>query len=186
MKKQFTLIGAVLGAASLSAFAQGQFNFSNYVPTAGINAPDHETDGTTGLGSGYKADYYWASGTVSDPAQLVNDGLGSSAVTYSGSGYFLGGTQTLNGQTGTITLQVRAWRASDGATWAAASATSGAHVGSGNLITFQLGNVGSPPTSPANLAGLQSFNLAVVGPEPATMALGLMGAGALFLRRRKV
>lgn len=187
MKKQLTLICALLGAASLSAFAQGQFNFSNFVTPAGINAPDFETDGTTKLSSSYKVDYFWVAGTTSDPNALVNDGLGSSAINYSGSGYFLGGTQTLNGQNGVISLQVRAWRASDGATWAIASSTPGAHVGSANVLSFQLGNEGSPATAPANLVGIQSFNLGIVGgPEPATIALGLMGAGALFIRRRKV
>lgn len=170
---------------SLGANAQGFFNFAN--GAAGINggpsvnAPDYETDGTTKLsGSAYKADYYWGPAGVSDASQLVS---GGQAVSYSGNGIFLGGTQTIANQTGTVTLQVRAWRASDGATYAAAAATPGAHIGAGNLIQLALSNGANAPQP---MVGLQSFNLSTVNtPEPATIALGLMGAGALFIRRRK-
>ncbi|MGZ4961475.1 MAG: PEP-CTERM sorting domain-containing protein [Limisphaerales bacterium] len=177
MKKQLAII-LTLAAVAVSANAQGFFNFAN--GASGVNAPVKETDGTTLLSGGgaYKADYYWGAAGVSDPTTLVS---GGQAVSFSGNGIFLGGTQIISGQTGTVTLQVRAWRASDGATWAAAQVP-GAHAGQGNLIQVALGT--GAATVP-NMVGLQGFNLQVVGPEPATMALALMGAGALFIRRRK-
>jgi len=176
--KKYILILAAVSLVAVGAKAQGQFNFANF--SAGVNAPIKETDGTTLLaGSAYKADYYWGAAGVSDPTALT-PGLGA-GVNFSGSGYFLGGNQAISGQSGTVTLQVRAWRASDGATWAIANATPNSHVGQGNLIQVALAT--GAQTVP-NMVGLQGFNL-TSGPEPATMALGLIGAGALFIRRRK-
>jgi hypothetical protein len=43
---------------------------------------------------------------------------------------------------------------------------------------------GGQPVTPANLQGLTSFNIAPV-PEPGVIALGVLGLGALLLRRRK-
>ena len=176
MKKQLAII-LTLAAVAVSANAQGFFNFAN--GASGVNAPVKESDGTTLLNNTYKADYYYGAAGVVDPNALVS---GGQAVSFSGNGIFLGGTQIISGQSGTVTLQVRAWRASDGASWAAAQVP-GAHVGQGNLIQVALGT--GAATVP-NMVGLQGFNLTVVPvPEPATIALGLMGAGALFIRRRK-
>jgi len=87
------------------------------------------------------------------------------------------------------TFQLRAWDNHSGAitTWAAAMADPTVARGSSALFTpaFQLG--GPTPTgvvTPPGLAGLTSFNLAVV-PEPGVIALGVLGLGALLLRRRK-
>jgi len=52
---------------------------------------------------------------------------------------------------------------------------------------FPLGGTpagGGTPITPPNLAGLNSFNIAPV-PEPGVIALGVLGLGALLLRRRK-
>ncbi len=174
MKGYLALMTAMTLVLSMESRGQGFFNFAN--GASGVNAPITEA-GTPLAGSGYKADYYWGPAGVIDPNSLVS---GGQAVSFTANGYFFGGTQTINSQTGTVTLQVRAWRASDGATWAAAAGTIGAHVGQGNLIQVALGT--GAATVP-NMVGLQSFNL--LTPEPATIALGLMGAGALFIRRRK-
>lgn len=43
---------------------------------------------------------------------------------------------------------------------------------------------GAPPILPPKLNGLQSFAIVTV-PEPSTIALGVLGAAALLIRRRK-
>jgi len=48
------------------------------------------------------------------------------------------------------------------------------------LVDFQLGGSVAP-----NLVGLQSFQLFNVVPEPSVIALGVLGAGCLFLLRRR-
>jgi hypothetical protein len=45
--------------------------------------------------------------------------------------------------------------------------------------------LGGGTTLPATLKGLQSFQLYTVVPEPSTIALGILGAGCLFLLRRR-
>jgi len=59
-------------------------------------------------------------------------------------------------------------------------------LGYSPLFTVQqsLGGFGSPPGTPPNLVGLQSFQLYTV-PEPSVIALGVLGAGCLFLLRRR-
>jgi len=53
-------------------------------------------------------------------------------------------------------------------------------------VPFSLGGFGALPnqTLAPNLTGLQSFQLMQV-PEPSTIALGVLGAGCLFLLRRR-
>ena len=89
------------------------------------------------------------------------------------------------------TFQLRAWDNQGGTitTWAQAVAARTA-LGYSPLFTVQqsLGGFptgpGLPPTTPPNLIGLQSFQLFAV-PEPSTIALGILGAGCLFLLRRR-
>lgn len=181
---------AILLVASLNSWAQGTLAFAN--TGVGLNAPDFETDGTTKLaGAAYKAVLYFATtpdgATIQPEANLAL--LASSLSSYlsgGSAGLFFGGTKSFASPTfpaGTIiTAQVRAWRLSDGADWNTASNTPGAHVGKSNLINVTLV---TPPTTPPNLIGLQSFNLAVVVPEPSTIALGLLGGLLLLFRRRK-
>jgi len=79
---------------------------------------------------------------------------------------------------GTITTwdqAVTAWKAGNTA------------IGWSPLFTVQssLGGFGTPQSTPANLVGLQSFQLFTNVPEPSTIALGILGAGCLFLLRRR-
>jgi len=84
-------------------------------------------------------------------------------------------------------FQVRVWDNKGGTvnTWAEAILQQSTLLhGSSDLfvVPFQLGALPSP-TSP-NIQGLLSFNLFVV-PEPSVIALGVLGAGCLFLLRRR-
>ena len=61
----------------------------------------------------------------------------------------------------------------------------GLWAGRSASILVTTGNAGSPFTAPASIAGIPSFTVALAMPEPSTMALCVMGAGGLFLRRRR-
>lgn len=183
MKKLFVTI--LCSVAALTGWTQGTVNFANV--GAGVNAPVREDNGTTLLaGVAYQAVLYFALGAdqpLGNLQPLLSTQTAFSAVAAQ-AGYFLGGAKGVTGTASgdTITVQIRAWRASDGASYDVAANTVGAHVGKGNLINVKLGG-GATPTP--NMVGITPFNLMVVIPEPSTIALGLLGAGLLLFRRRK-
>jgi len=185
MKK--LLIAIAFMASAAVAMAQGTVTFQNRdtTQTPPIDAPVFDVDGTTALsGAAYLAQLYYApvgSSTFVSSGDAVIFRTGTRA------GYVdntVDLTRTLAGITagGNAQIQVRAWLASGGATYEAALGKVPSGISS--TITVATGGAGSPPGLPTALLGLQSFHLNPV-PEPTTIALGLLGAGALFLRRRK-
>jgi len=86
------------------------------------------------------------------------------------------------------TFQIRAWNNLGGTVgnWAAVLGNPLVPRGATEIVNAgPLGGTGSPPATDPVLAGMTSFNLAIV-PEPSAIALGVLGLGTLmFLRRRK-
>jgi len=186
MKKIIAIACMLAGIAAYAA--DGTVNFNNRVgssPNFTVNAPIFDLDGATKLaGTGYLAQLY---GGASE-ATLAAVGVAVPFRTGTGAGYFNpapDATRAIPGITpGTAAaIQVRAWDASKGATYEAALAAGGA-TGKSLTLTIPTGGVGEPPSLPADLVGLQSFSLTIV-PEPTTLALGLLGAALLVIRRRK-
>jgi len=198
LKKLTLILAAVTACASL--FGQGAVNFNTQSIGSGARVYDVgiPMTGTTNgalIGLNYGAQLYGAAGDIADEGQLR--GLGG-RVNFRGgvnSGYVMVSGTNKWGEVinpvvkipGTLddagnrlaTLQLRAWDASFD-TYEAASAASG-KIGKSALLKVQ---TTFPPTAPANLLGLTSFNLIV--PEPSTIALSVLGVGALLaLRRRK-
>lgn len=164
--KNILALAACVCALAVSAYGQGTLNFNNRVTSAGLDSPVFDVGGAAKLAEGF--------------AQLVVNGtpVGDATAMRTGSaaGYFSGGTANIASVApgATASIQVRAWKG--GATFETATAT-----GISEAINVTLGGAGSPPSLPANLVGLKSFSLV---PEPSTIALGLIGAAALMLRRR--
>jgi hypothetical protein len=105
-------------------------------------------------------------------------------VNFLAAGLLNAGVITANG---TVSLQLKAWKGA--ATFEAASTTAGAEAGASGIISVTATDAPAPPASLSG-AGLTGFALSTVTggpviPEPSTIALGLLGAAALFLRRRK-
>lgn len=162
---------------TVSVFGQGTVTFANPVPI-------YDVDGKTPLGPGFLAELYAAApGTSLEPfsASIIQFLPGPNA------GYFFNAMDVAipgvpDGWTAVV--QVVAWRASDGATFAAANHPGG-HVGASSIFTVA-GLTGGPgdtlPSPP--LTGLQSFSLYVVVPEPSALLLGLLGGAALMRWRR--
>jgi hypothetical protein len=182
MTKQ--VITALLISASVAMANHGTVNFNNVPP----DAPVFDTDGTTRLaGTNFKVMLYGgAQGTSA--ASMTSFGNAMTFRTGGAAGFFStasdpdGSERTITGLSshgGVATVQVRAWDVRTGATWETATIR-----GASNIFDVDTANPTPPAETPTDLMGLQSFQLIV--PEPTTIGLGILGLGALALRRRKV
>jgi hypothetical protein len=183
MKKLVIMAAAVF--ATVNIFAQGTVNFSNI----GISAPVFNTktganaiSGTSFSVALYFAPYTAGIDTPPDDSTMVQLGASASLVA---AGTYNAGTRTADiappGFFGWF--QVRSWETSfqsyDGA------ANGGGLVGKSGVTKIDTGDPTTvPPGTPASLKGISGIQLAVV-PEPSVIGLGLLGAGALFLLRRR-
>lgn len=83
------------------------------------------------------------------------------------------------------TFEYRAWNNRGGTIRSWAEVLADPTVFRGTSLAFSPpDSLTIPPATPINLLGMQSFNLHQV-PEPSVIALGVLGLGALLLRRRK-
>jgi len=177
MKKLIALVGIV--AVSMSAYGQGLITFANL--GAGWTAPISQQDGSPiPVGNGFTAELL----AGADAGSLV--AVAPTSVNWVSPGFFNGGVLTIAGSAplSTPSLQVQVWENAGGtiASFAAAQAA-GVQYGASDIWTAApLGGAGTPPGPPSNMIGMSSFSLV---PEPSTFALLALGAGALFLRRRK-
>jgi len=186
--KKLAITFALVSMTAAGAFAQGQLVFENYFGAGNTNnAPVKLADGTTlAAGTSYLADLLFgtSAGTVNQDA-----GFHHTFSTAGGAGYFLGGPQQIGTSAGTYFMEIVVWQASAGGTWSAA--TGGTGQSSGYLGTqYGIGNIfqenlPASPTPGVNFSGLISPLTMTFVPEPATLALGGLGAAALLLFRRR-
>jgi hypothetical protein len=186
MKK--LILCAALMAAVGSAFGQGQVGFAN-------NAPQRITNSVTGIAA--------VGGSAQDDTQVglyvgnVGDAVSSlqmigNVTNCFAGGLYNGGTRTLAGWTGTVQLQVRSWLAST-VYLSYEAAYAGALGGDGSVFlgvsapqNYTLSVAPSPVISLGNSGGLTSITInPVIVPEPSSIALGLLGLGAVALFRRR-
>lgn len=180
MKK--LILTASLMLTVTAAFGQGEVVMNNSAATAirdqrfGTNwavAPDHTVAlyGATGAGSS-------ESSLALQPTAVTNLFL---------PGRFIGGTRVLSLPTGPATLQIRAWSGSFPTFEAAELAANGGNpnvlIGRSGLLNATLTTGATPPPTLLG-SGLTTFQVAPV-PEPSSIALGLLGLGAIVLFRRR-
>jgi hypothetical protein len=176
--KKLILIAGLIACGALQSFAQGVFAANN-------NSKTLVYLGTVG-GSLVQDDYsfdaiYATSSGITDSSALV---LSTKAVDGDGDGGFTIGNITVANYTGTISVEIRAWKTSLGSTYATAySADNGLYTGTSAIFNVALT---VPPSQVAQItsSGFKSFAVNTV-PEPATIALGVMGLSLLVFRRRK-
>ena len=182
MKKLIIAFAAVLVTAATS-FAQGELNFSTRNTLAGVNGPVvFAADPTRGPGPLWNADLVLVgAGGVETP-------IASSLTTFQAPGpgaasvlerYVSPLVVSIPGSPAgsTVTLRMRAWET------AAGSFANAALGKAGISAPFQV-TLTAAPNPPADLpASFTGFQIPV--PEPSTIALGVLGAAALLIRRRK-
>jgi len=187
--KKLTLIAASLIAA-LNIYAQGDVIFDNF---GGGVVRNNRTGADVTVGDGVVVQLY-ASMTANGTFAPVPNSVFQVGVI--GDGFFDGGVvripSSIIGAGGAAFMEVRAWESAYGATYEeaiAAAAMGGRPALRGISNRFTVGATGnpnaSPPGTPVPLSDLvPGFSVNV--PEPSVIALGLIGAGALLvLRRRK-
>lgn len=186
--KKLTLIAASL-LASLNIYAQGDVIFDNFAATTLIQKQGHDVTTADGIVVQLYASMT-AGGTLAPvPNSIVQVGLVAD-------GFFDGGVvripASIIGAGGPAFMEVRAWESAYGASFEeaiAAANMNGRPAFRGISNRFSVNATGnpnaSPPGTPVPLSDLiPGFSVNV--PEPSVIALGLIGAGALLvLRRRK-
>lgn len=179
MKK--LLIIATCVVAAMAAQAQGTVSFAN-TSTTKVKFEN----GTDVAVNAFKVGLYYLNGANYEAVTLVPATGGTHPVSISPfAGRFNGGTLTLQGigNGATATFQVRAWSAS-ASTYEAALADPAAFIGESASFQLTLGGPGSVPPAtlvPGPFTGITNVRPV---PEPSIVALGLLGAAALLIRRR--
>jgi hypothetical protein len=194
--KKLALTFALVSMTAAGAFADGGLVFQNYFGASNSNnAPVTDVNGILLSGPSFKADllYGTSASTVTSDAGFAGGargfGMGIDA------GYFLGGDQYIP-LSGTVFVRIVVWQATAGASWASATGgatdyTSGASTyvenggtewGFGNIFSV---NVLVFPNPGVSFEGLIDPLQMQAAPEPASLALGGLGAAVLLLFRRR-
>jgi hypothetical protein len=183
MKKLLVAIVAVLVAAT--TYGQGQVNFQNIDALTDNSKGAIWAPGQTGVkgpGAGYTAGLYLVTGGVVGSAPLGT----TTFFTDPGAEFLINPIDiTLSGILGgqQATFRTRVW---DNVSGSFATASGSGTYGESPDFTMTVGGDpgggGAPlPSAPTQFG---EFTLVTV-PEPSTIAFGLLGAGALLLRRRR-
>jgi hypothetical protein len=193
MKKLLLLASLLAGTGSL--LAQGTVAFSNSGLADQYKISTNNATGTApgfmSGANGYRIGLY--AGPAGTPAgSLTLAGLATNAAPVPAAGYFNGGNPFVTAGFGaagtTIAFQVRAWAFSAGTDWAQALTRIDLAQGVSALGSTTLGGGTTPPGglwTTTNPNGITGFTIAPVIPEPSSIALGLLGLGAIALFRRR-
>jgi MYXO-CTERM domain-containing protein len=192
--KKFLLV-ATMALAALGVQAQGTLTFNNNASTA---IRFDAANGGAQVPGGFVVGLYYSTDTALTNSQVDATlarafgagGAGNVEATTHGTalGQFFGLTKTFNpplaGGT-VVAVQVRAW-SSGYATYedALASGLQTVFAGKSNIFPLTLGGGPNPTPSITGTGKLLAFTVSPV-PEPSTIALGLLGLGALALFRRR-
>jgi len=181
MKKLLLTIATV--ALAVSLHAQGTVTFNNSSATKITNSVTGQAAAGVNVGLYYSSNLGATRNSLTlEPGAVTNTLSGASA------GLFIGSTRTISTvpANGTIVMQLRAWSGAFGSYEAALAGGSAADM-FGESPLFTVGPLGGGTTPTPSITGvgkLTAFTVAPV-PEPSSIALGLLGLGAVALFRRR-
>ena len=177
--KKLLLLTTLLVGGLLSHGQQGAVTFANSAGTP-LQAAGTNVSATVAL-------YGSTSTNLASDTSLTP--IGSTVNTLpTVPGVFVGGTRNIGNPGDLVTLQVRAWTGGF-ATWDLAFAASLAnptiYVTRNGPMWQQVVGGGTLPTAPITGAGRFTGATLTNVPEPSSIALGLLGLGAIVLFRRR-
>jgi MYXO-CTERM domain-containing protein len=193
MKK--LLLATMLAASALSVFGQGVVSMNTAI-SGGPKATNSVTglplqlnQNTNGGAGQFFAQLYWAAGAdnvgvltaVTNPIATFGTNSSFAGFISSASG---GGNRILP-VSGAVTVQIRAWSATGGLTYEEAYTgflAGDASIFIGSTVRINA-NAVVPPTTPGSIVG--PGYVLTPAPEPSSIALGLLGLGAIALFRRR-
>jgi len=173
MKKLLIALAAVI--VTVASYAQGTVNFNNRVSAIGLSAPVTLPNGS-GPGPLYSAGLWYNGALIPSSVTTFRDPATNPELAK----YINGLTVTLPGTTigqQNVTVEMRAWLTSEGSYDTATQRGT-----SGPLVIAELGGDTNPNRPNSFPTSFQGFPIV---PEPSTLALGILGAAGLLLRRRK-
>lgn len=179
--KALLLVGII---SASQALAQGTLTFSTtptYVKPSGAAVTDQLTGALLSGANSWGQLYF----STTQNGTYTAFGTAKNFLTGAGAGFISGGTVLVPGvaEGASVWIQLRAWEGAAGSSYE--TTLPGGKTGFSNSINVTLGGPGlTPPAPPATLNGLTGFAISGV-PEPSTIALGLLGAAGLLIRRRK-
>lgn len=195
--KKLILTAVALAGLAVSGYSQGLVQFANFSGTGGGKVYDGNTN-TLATGSTTLELFTGPAGATL--AQLLVGGTGYSNVVFT---YNISTTPSISGEFfyGTVTTAQPAGAGSSDATlnvelaiagWTGSAANYAAAIlaadpiGITGVFGNPTGGGGSPPSTAATLVDwTQANSLIIATPEPATLALGGLGAASLLLFRRR-
>lgn len=185
MKK--LLIAAVLTLVSVGAFGQGQVIFNNGGATKVTNSV---TGQAVAAGTFCKEAMYMAVGFNAPTNSLQIEGVFSAVTGVPQAGLITSTTRTTTYAPGPVTIQVRAWFSANNTYNTFAEAQAAIATDSSLLFGYSLPmnvTLTASPAGPPSLtgSGLNAIVLIPSVPEPSSIALGLLGLGAVALFRRR-
>lgn len=185
--KKILAISLLSLAVTLAVHGQGQVDFRNSNLTAPSGRFVFDTDGITKLATAaFSAQLYYSTTGVGGTYLPVADPAVPFRNVGAGDGFWNPGATFIRNLPGTVgnqsvNLIVRAWESATGSTFETATGKKNSSIAFAYTTGGDPGN-GNPATTAGAMTGFQSFNLLPV-PEPTTLALGALGAGALLVRR---
>jgi hypothetical protein len=190
MKKLFVILACAV--AAVTSYAQGTVNFTTRIPGV-VDVVFTNPGGAKLDGTGYTAQLYGGAAGAAEgalvaltPTTTFRSGAGAGYITPAGAVVVTG---VPGGQTASI--QIRVWNNQGGTITSYEQARASATGEFGQSEVFQISSLGDPNASPPGVPvdpvgfGTGKTYATQIVPEPTTIALGLLGAAALFLRRRK-